>query len=88
MNNREDIKKFILEKFGIKLKYFEFLKEKGYSLDHKFSVRAGFDNNISTDIISHWKNLEVMTFSKNAKKHKKCSITIEKLNNEIEGLIK
>jgi hypothetical protein len=58
--------------------------KKGNAIDHKFSVRAGFDNNISTDIISHWKNLEVMTFSINAKKHKKCSITIDKLIEEIK----
>ena len=59
---------------------------KGNSLDHKFSVVCGFNNNVSSDIISHWKNLEVIPLSENFKKHKKCSIAIEQLVKEIKEL--
>jgi len=53
------------------------------SIDHKFSVRSGYDNNVSVDIISHWKNLEVISRRLNSKKQNKCSITLENLLDQI-----
>jgi hypothetical protein len=56
-----------------------------FPLDHKYSVYAGFQNDIDPKIIGHWKNLEIITQSENASKKTKCSITIEQLLKEIES---
>lgn len=50
-----------------------------FELDHKYSVAAGFKNNIDPEIIGHWTNLEYIIFRENRSKHQKCSITIEEL---------
>lgn len=60
------------------------LRDRYHSVDHKYSVRVAFENNISISIVSHWKNLEIVTIQKNSSKNKKCSITIEELVKEIE----
>lgn len=52
------------------------------SIDHKFSVKEGFNNNISPEIIGSIVNLELMTVSKNSSKHSKCSISLSALVNE------
>jgi hypothetical protein len=50
-----------------------------YSLDHKFSIREGFVNNIPPYIIGHVCNLEFILYKSNSKKGKLCSITLEEL---------
>lgn len=59
------------------------LRNRKNSIDHKYSVREAFENNIDIDIVSHWKNLEIITIYENSRKNKKCSITIEELKNQI-----
>jgi len=50
-----------------------------YNLDHKFSIKAGFDNNIPPYIIGNISNLEFITSIDNQKKKIKCSITKQQL---------
>ena len=50
-----------------------------YHLDHKFSIRSGFDDNIPPEIISSIVNLEYIPYSKNCSKQNGCSITKEEL---------
>lgn len=70
---------------GHKIKNIE-LRGEDFHLDHKYSIREGFENNVSVEIISHWKNLEILSKFENISKHKKCSITLEQLLNEIKNL--
>lgn len=50
-----------------------------YSLDHKFSVQAGFKNNIPPYIIGNICNLEFIPSKENSSKKEKCSISLEEL---------
>lgn len=55
----------------------------GVSRDHRLSIRTGYDNNISPEIISHPANCELMIHSENNKKNLKSSITLEVLMEKI-----
>lgn len=52
---------------------------KGVSRDHMVSVKYGFENNISSDIIKHPANCNLMEHGENISKHTDCSITIDEL---------
>lgn len=52
------------------------------SIDHKYSIHEGFKNNISPEIVGCIVNLDIINFSENSSKNKKCSITKETLLNE------
>lgn len=56
----------------------------GYQLDHKYSIKKGFINNVNPKIIGHWKNLEVLFWLDNIQKKITCSIELDVLINEIE----
>lgn len=53
-------------------------------LDHKYSIREAFENNVPIDIVAHYKNLEIISRSLNSKKRKKCSISLEELKRQIQ----
>jgi len=57
---------------------------KGNVRDHIYPIRAGFDNNISLEIIKHPANCQIISFKKNAIKNKYPEITIEDLYNNIK----
>jgi len=50
-----------------------------YHLDHKYSIKQGFMNNIPPYLIGSIKNLEIITTSINCSKQDKCSININEL---------
>lgn len=52
---------------------------KEYHLDHIYSRKAGFDNNIPPEIIGHWTNLRMMPSRDNNGKSSKCDKAIEQL---------
>ena len=54
-----------------------------YQLDHKYSIYAGFVNNIDPNIIGNIKNLQFIPWLDNTRKGHTCSITIENLITEI-----
>lgn len=56
-----------------------------YHLDHKFSKKMGFLNNVPEEIIGNIVNLEYIPKYKNISKHIKCSITIDELMNKYEA---
>lgn len=56
--------------------------ENAYHLDHKFSIKKGFEENIPPEIIGSLKNLEMIPGKKNCAKRAKCSISKEELLNE------
>jgi hypothetical protein len=53
-------------------------KEK-WSIDHKFSIKEGWNKKISPEIMGSITNLEIISFSDNSSKQSNCSITLEKL---------
>ncbi len=57
----------------------------GYQLDHLVSVRYGFFNKISPDIISHPCNLQIIPWKENRKKWHHCDTDIETLIGQIEA---
>lgn len=57
---------------------------KEYHLDHKFSIKQGFLNNIPIEIITHPCNLYMMWWEDNLKKQDNCDITIIKLFENIK----
>lgn len=56
-----------------------------YHLDHKYSIHSGFKNNISPEIIAHYKNLEILHHRLNESKGNKNSITLEQLMLDIKN---
>ncbi len=59
-----------------------------YHLDHKVSVREGFKNNTPLHIIAHPCNLEILWYKDNLVKGVNCSITIDKLFEDINDFNK
>lgn len=55
----------------------------GVSRDHMISIKYGYENNISPEIIRHPANCQLMIHNENVSKYKNCSITIEELINKI-----
>ncbi len=53
--------------------------EFGYSLDHKYSISQGFQDNILPCYIGAINNLEILSISENSKKSAKCSISKKEL---------
>lgn len=56
----------------------------GVSKDHLYSVRDGFINKISVEIISHPANCSLMKHTDNSSKHSNSSISIEELEEKIK----
>lgn len=56
---------------------------KNYHIDHKISIKEGFLNNIPIEIITHPSNLEMIYYMDNLKKQYDCSISQEKLLEDI-----
>lgn len=55
-----------------------------YHVDHNFSIKEGFINNIDPNIIGHIENLQLLTKLENCTKKANCNISIEELLNNIE----
>ncbi len=55
----------------------------GVSRDHMVSIKYGYENNISPEIIKHPANCQLMVHNDNVKKYKNNSITVEELINRI-----
>lgn len=53
--------------------------QSAFSLDHKFSIKAGFLQNIPPFIIGHISNLEFIPNKENSRKRDKCSVSLENL---------
>lgn len=51
----------------------------GVSRDHMVSIKYGYEHNISSEIIKHPANCQLMIHNENISKHKNCSITIDEL---------
>lgn len=57
----------------------------GFQLDHKYSIIEGFLNNVEPEIISHYRNLQMIEWYCNRTKSKRCDIDLEQLKNEIKS---
>lgn len=55
----------------------------GVSKDHKYSIKKGFVNNISPEILSHPANCILVLQKYNSSKNSKCSISLDELKQEI-----
>jgi hypothetical protein len=58
-----------------------------YHIDHKFSVRDGFEYNVDPIIMSSKENLEMLFYKDNLNKNKKSSITLSELLLKTEYLL-
>jgi len=50
-----------------------------YQLDHIYSIRHGFENNVDPSVIAHTANLRMLWHIDNKSKHIRCDITLEEL---------
>lgn len=57
-------------------------KEHGFSLDHVYSINAGFLNGVDPKYIGHITNLKIVKDSYNSSKGSKCDKTLNELINE------
>ena len=57
-----------------------------YHVDHEFSIKDGFDNNIPPELIAHCSNLRMETSSSNMKKGKSSSKTLDQFIHDIFGV--
>lgn len=55
----------------------------GVTRDHMFSVKLGYENNVSPYLLSHPANCMLMLHLDNVSKGKKCSITLDELKTRI-----
>jgi hypothetical protein len=60
---------------------------KDYHLDHIYSRKEGFDNNIPPEIIGHWTNLRLIPARENNGKSSRCDKTIEQLYEDYKNNI-
>ena len=54
-------------------------KKNGYQLDHKVSIKYGFDNHIVPELIASIENLQIVSWQSNRQKHKSNSIDLWEL---------
>lgn len=60
-------------------------RNRNFHLDHKYSIKDGFDNNIPIEIISHYKNLQILDGRLNESKGTKSSLTLNELITDIQN---
>jgi len=72
---RQQVKKYHNKIENIELRGFE----KGYELDHKFSIYEGFIKNLPAEYIANYKNLKVIPIRKNRIKRTNSSISYQTL---------
>ena len=58
------------------------MRSKQFQLDHKYSIKMGFINDIPAEIVGSIVNLEILPGTLNASKKEKCSITKQHLLNQ------
>jgi len=59
--------------------------EGAYHLDHMISIKYGFINKISPEVIGHMANLKMIPWKENILKYSSCSITLEELYSKINS---
>jgi len=59
-------------------------RSRDYHLDHKFSIKEAFDRNIPIEVVSHYKNFEIIDGRLNESKGSDSSITLKTLINDIK----
>jgi hypothetical protein len=91
LNNRDNFKKYsklvwyYTNKELDKLINIE-MRSTEFHLDHKYSIKTGFLNGISPEIIGNNINLEIIHYSINCSKGSNCSISKEELLSSFENL--
>ena len=73
----QNVKRFYVENIELRG------RKHGYQLDHKYSIRQGFDDGMPPDMIAHPCNLICVPTEYNLKKGSKNSITFEELLEDI-----
>jgi hypothetical protein len=60
-------------------------RSRDFHLDHKYSIKEGFDNNIPVEVIAHYKNLRILDGRLNESKGSKSSIKLNELIVDIQN---
>lgn len=69
-----------LDRWGSAIGYdSEMFQRERKVIDHKYSIKEGFLNQVPVNVLSHICNLQVMSFVDNAKKGAGCSVLMEEL---------
>lgn len=75
----------LIEKFGFYSPSNKKNNLTGISLDHKYSIRDGYDNDVDPNIMSHVMNCQILEHKDNLSKGKKSSITLDQLMEKIKS---
>ena len=60
-------------------------RSRDFHLDHKYTIREGYKNNIPVEVISHYKNLQIIDGRLNESKGGKSSIKLNELLTDIQN---
>jgi hypothetical protein len=63
-------------------------RSREYHLDHKYSIKEAFDNKIPIEVVSHYKNLQIINGRLNESKGTSSSILLEDLIRQMEYSIR
>lgn len=73
-NRNYRLYKDIINPHGLTLSH-----QNGYHLDHVYSKRQGYTDNVPAEVIGHWTNLRIIDGLYNITKNLKCDKTLEQL---------
>jgi len=74
-----EYQKLVLRLTQVVIRFYNLQSKPGYEWDHKFSVYAGYKNNIHPNIIASRENLELIPSSENRANGEECSISLNDL---------
>lgn len=81
LDNKEWIKyqKLVLRLTRVIIRFYNMASVPGYEWDHRYSIHAGFTNNVHPNIIASRENLELIPAKENRANGEECSITLSNL---------
>lgn len=74
-----EYQKLVLRLTQVIIRFYKLLSKLGYEWDHKYSIYAGYKNNVHPNIIASRENLELIPASENRANGEECSISLDRL---------
>jgi hypothetical protein len=74
-----EYQKLVLRLTQVIIRFYNLPSKPGYEWDHKFSVYAGYKNNVHPNIIASRENLELIPTNENRANGEECSISLNDL---------
>ena len=78
-----EYQKLVIRLTQVIIRFYKLPSKQGYEWDHKFSIYAGYKNNVHPNIIASKENLELIPINENRANGKECSISLKDLISSI-----